>query len=86
MINQDENPQQWFSLLYELEDCAEHLSELIAQMSKDKNIDKIDFKIQMAHVYAHLNRGWNSRNQTHDYTDKERCKLTSMPDDLEPVG
>jgi hypothetical protein len=85
MINKKENQQEWCTLMYELEDSVEHLNSLIAQMSTDGEIDEVDYKTQLGHIYAHLNRGWNSINLK-EYRLCERGELTKMPDDLEPVG
>lgn len=86
MINIKSNPIEWSSLMYELEDAKEHLENLIMEMNKKGSIDEIDYKIQIGHVFAHLNRGWNSRNKIGEYDEKEREQFSSFPSDLEPCG
>ncbi|WP_412970764.1 hypothetical protein [Glaciecola sp. MF2-115] len=86
MITQNKNPLEWSTLMYELDDAVEHLNALVTQMSENGEIDEIEYKIQIAHVYAHLNRSWNTRNLTQTWNPEDREKLTQMPDDLEPVG
>lgn len=82
MIHATENPVNWARLLYELNDAKEHIESLASQMAENGQIDEIDFKIQIAHFYAHLNRSWNTRNLADDL-DEERS--SGFPNDLEPI-
>jgi len=89
MIDKDKNIVQWVNLLYELEDAHEHLGQLIKDMNEEKKGDgddfcEIDFSIQLAHIYAHLNIAWNTRNFTKDYRVKDRDELRQFPTDLKP--
>ena len=86
MINIKTNPIEWSSLMYELEDAKEHLESLLIEMNKNGSIDEIEYEIQIGHVFAHLNRGWNSRNKIGEYNEKEREQFSSFPSDLEPCG
>jgi hypothetical protein len=89
MLNSESHPVAWALFIDELADASEHLGQLIAQMSSLGQIDEIDFAIQLGHVYAHLNRAWNGRNDPSDVddaTEQQRADLTKFPDDLEPVG
>jgi hypothetical protein len=48
-----------------------------------------DFGVQIGHIFAHLNRAWNGRNDPQGMknpTDEQRSVLTSFPIDLEPCG
>lgn len=83
MININSNPEEWSSLLYELEDAKEHLESLIAEMNRNGEIHEVEYKIQLGHVFAHLNRGWNTRHKVGEYNEKERA---AYPIDLEPCG
>ncbi|QEG23273.1 hypothetical protein [Mariniblastus fucicola] len=88
MINQQENPVAWAMLMYDLDDANEHLSELIDQMSEAGCVDVEDYRVQLAHVFAHLNRAWNGRDdaeldQPSDLTNSMR---NQFPTDLEPIG
>ena len=89
MINKDDNYVEWALLMYQLEDAHEHLGSLIKDMSKDRKGDdddfcEIDFSVQLAHIYAHLNIAWSTRNFTRDYDMDEREKLVQFPKDIEP--
>ncbi len=87
MINSKSNPVEWSSLMYELEDAKEHLEKLIAQMNKDGTIDEeVEYKMHIGHIYAHINRGWNSRNIVGEYDERERETFSSFPSDIEPCG
>lgn len=86
MINVKSNPVEWSSLMYELEDAKEHLENLINEMNENGTVDEVQYKINIGHVFAHLNRGWNSRNKIGDYNAKEREEFSSFPNDIEPCG
>ncbi len=86
MINLQNNPKEWTTLMYELEDAKEHLEDLIKQMNAKGEIDEVEYEINLGHVLAHLNRGWNSRNSTGEYDEKTRVLFSQFPIDLEPCG
>lgn len=86
MINLKANPIEWSSLMYELEDAKEHLGALINELNKCGKIDEIEYQIDLGHIFAHLNRSWNSRNKIGDYNEKERELFSSFPDDINPCG
>ena len=87
MINSKSNPVEWAALLYELEDAKEHLESLITQMNSDGAIDEeSEYKIHIGHIYAHINRGWNSRNKIGEQTEDERNLFSSFPNDIESCG
>ena len=75
-------------LMYELDDAHEHLGTLISQMAEDGAIDDEDYCVQLGHVFAHLNRAWNGRNDIElDKTSDQICsKRSQFPTDLKPGG
>ncbi|TRY28670.1 hypothetical protein [Aliiglaciecola sp. M165] len=85
MINQTENSLEWSTLLFELSDVVEHTQELIDEMNANGNIGEIEYGIQIAHIYAHLNRAWNTRNLSESVTDSNREALSGFPKDIEPL-
>ncbi len=87
MLNNAEHPVAWAMLLYELSDAHEHFGKLIDQMTAKGAIDEEDFRIQLAHVYSHLNRAWHGRSDTElDQVPDELRALRSMfPVDMKPV-
>ena len=86
MINSKSNPVEWASLLYELEDAKEHLESFANEMGSNGAIDENEYKIQISHVFSHLNRSWNSRNTIGENTEKEREAYSGFPRDIEPCG
>ena len=86
MVNLEKNPVEWAGILYELDDLKEHLDSLIKQMSDEGKIDETDYEIQIGHLYAHLNRAWNSRSATVDTVEKNLGKYTEFPKDINTCG
>ncbi|QSX40482.1 hypothetical protein [Shewanella cyperi] len=70
----------------ELEDAHEHLGSLISEMANAGKIDVESYAVDVAHIYAHLNRAWNTRNATGEVTDKEWEDGRLYPKDLEPLA
>jgi hypothetical protein len=85
MINEKDNPVAWALLLSEIEEVREHLGELASKMSETGSIEDAEFSVDLGHVYAHLNRVWNSHNL--EEIPKEQWELYSrFPIDIKPVG
>ena len=73
-------------LMYELEDAHEHLGALISQMnSTDDDFDEVDLRIQLAHVFSHLNRAWHRRDKITDLNEDEWVAASKFPSDLDPL-
>jgi len=86
MINGKDHPVEWALLAYELDDAIEHLQALSKDFIPNGDIDETDFEVKLGHVYAHLNRAWNSRNRIGE-SDQEQLELESrFPTDLYPYG
>ena len=86
MINRTDNPVAWSMLLSDLEDAYEHLGELIKEISTEPEYGEPELRIDLGHVYAHLNRAWRRRLKSDDFTDSEWEAAGAFPDDLEPVA
>jgi len=89
MINKKENPVSWALLLMELDEAREHLDTLVDEMNKNGFVEDEEFSLNMEHIYAHLNRVWNSRNykDKEEYTDEQREEFTkNFPKDLFLAG
>lgn len=89
MIDPQRDPLAWSMLMYELEDAHEHLGNLIREMKADE----VAFRIDLGHVYAHLNRAWNLRDKDdawHDASNPdwntEYDAARAFPTDLEPIA
>ncbi|MFZ6844827.1 hypothetical protein [Undibacterium sp. RuTC16W] len=85
MINKEANPVEWAGLMYELEDASEHLAALIVDMEKDPEFDETVLRIQLGHVFSHLNRAWHRRDLNRDFVDEEWTNASKFPNDLEPI-
>jgi hypothetical protein len=86
MINCTDNPVAWSLLLDDLEDAREHLDNLIKEISASSGYGEPEFRIDLGHVYAHLNRAWRRRDIAEDFTDGEWAAAGAFPNDLEPVA
>ena len=70
----------------ELEDAHEHLGNLIKEMQSSGKIDVESYAVHVAHIYAHLNRAWNSRECEGELSEKQWEEYRSYPKDLEPIA
>ena len=84
MINSEDNFVEWALLSYELEDAREHLVELLAATNAP-DFDESEFGIQLAHIYSHLNRAWNSRAHLGEQSDADFQRFSDFPKDLHPL-
>jgi len=73
-------------LLSDLDDAHEHLGNLIKEIAADPEYGEPELRVDLGHVYAHLNRAWRRREITGDFTDSEWVAAGAFPDDLEPVA
>lgn len=85
MISAD-NPVAWSQFLYELEDAKEHLENLIVALQSDSTYDEEQFRVDLGHVYAHLNRAWNTRNSESGATKENWESMSRFPSNIKPVG
>ena len=87
MINQSDNPVPWALLLYEIDEVRQHLDSLAKQMASAGRIDNDDFRVQIGHAYAHLNRIWHRRNEkSEEITGEQWDAFSKFPTDINPVG
>jgi hypothetical protein len=86
MIDNTSDPVAWALLVQELDDGRQHLDALIAEMVNTGQVDEEKFRVDLGHVYAHLNRAWHSRNQTSEITDQQWTTFSQFPVDVPPVG
>lgn len=86
MINEKDNPVEWAMLITELDEAREHLDALIKSMAETESTDESEYAVQLGHVFAHLNRAWNSRELIGPIGHNEWRTCSAFPDDLDPVG
>ena len=86
MINRDSNPVGWTLLVSELEDAREHLGVMLQDMSSAEDYSEEEFRIDLGHVYAHINRAWRRRLVAEDLNDDEWEQAREFPDDIDPIA
>jgi hypothetical protein len=84
MIDKKLQPVEWAAFMYELEDAREHLEKLIKDVENIPGYGESEFRIDLGHVFAHLNRAW--RRSGRHVADADWESASQFPDDLEPVG
>ncbi|GGA29617.1 hypothetical protein GCM10010981_18220 [Dyella nitratireducens] len=84
MINKKLQSVEWAAFMYELEDAREHLENLIKDLKENPDYGDPELRIDLGHVFAHLNRAW--RRSGRDLNDTEWEWASKFPDDLTPVG
>lgn len=86
MINQESNPVEWAMLIYELDDAREHLETLLKDISESEDFTDEDYSVHLGHIFAHLNRAWNTRNVDSEMTAEQQDAMSQFPTDLQPIG
>jgi hypothetical protein len=88
MIDRIKDPVAWAALMYELADAEDGLKSLLKDIAEDPEFDEIHFGIHMAHIYAHLNRAWNTRNATSAQQDDVKLwnDWAQFPTDIAPLS
>ncbi|KQQ35991.1 hypothetical protein ASF61_07175 [Duganella sp. Leaf126] len=85
MISKETAPEAWATLMYELEDAQEHLTSLISKMNSDTEYDEVNLRIDLVHVFSHLNRAWNRRDASGDTNEENWQRDSQFPTDLKPT-
>ena len=86
MISRDRDPVSFSSFVDELADAEGHLHDLIEKVMNEPDYDETDFRVDLGHVFAHLNRAWHTRNSKDGDADADRGIVSAFPTDLTPVG
>jgi len=86
MINRTDNPFAWAMLLGDLDEAHEHLGDLIKKIATDPEYSEHELRVDLGHIYAHLNRAWHRREIAEDFSDSEWTAAGAFPNDLEPVA
>lgn len=85
MISKESAPAAWGTLMCELEDAQEHLTNLISEMGSEADYDEVNLRIDLGHVYAHLNRAWHLRHLREDPDQEQWRRASQFPKDLDPI-
>lgn len=73
-------------LRYELDEVTEHLQNPSKLVLPNSGLHEEEFEVYMGHIYAHLNRIWNSRNHVGEIDNKLWEKFTRFPLDIKLCG
>ena len=77
--------KEW--ILFQLEEGLEQLQQTIEKINSDKEFCEVDFKIDMEHLYHHINTAWNSRlsssSETKEQSDLDFKTLRQFPIDID---
>lgn len=81
----DDESKMW--ILFDLQDAHEDLTRIIADLKDDPDCDETEYRIDMAHLYHHINSAWNARHATVDEIGAEGKykKWGQFPQDIEPL-
>ncbi|MGX8883169.1 hypothetical protein ACWWD9_08140 [Methylovorus sp. SPW-M1] len=82
MIDKDKHPIGWTMFFCELDDAKEHLINLIAEIQNNPEYDEANLRVDLGHVYSHLNRAWYRRNKKEDISEEEWIEACKFPPDL----
>ena len=85
MVSKESAPVAWAALMYELEDAQEHLATLISNMNTDTDYDETNLRIDLGHVFSHLNRAWHRREKIEGFDEAEWREASRFPTDLDPT-
>ena len=74
-------------MLSELQEIGEHVASLADEMASGGRMSEGDFKVQVGHIYAHLNRLWNGRALCDsDLEGIPWSERSAFPTDISPMG
>jgi hypothetical protein len=57
-------------ILFHLREAADQLNDTIRNLSSDQEYGPEAYKVEMGHLYHHLNTAWNGREQTDEQFEK----------------
>lgn len=83
MLNRQKNPVEWGTWLHEFTDAIEHLENLTTKIGESEEFCEVDLKIQLGHIYSHLNRAWNSRHHEVDISEEKWKEFSEFPKDID---
>lgn len=85
VISNEGAPVEWAMLMYELDDAREHLQSMMSKMTSDPSFDESVFRIDLGHIFSHLNRAWNRRDLVGELDDHAWQEARKFPTDLDPI-
>lgn len=86
MISRVSDPVRFSSFVDELSDAEGHLHDLIERITEEGDCDESLVRVDLGHIFAHLNRALHMRNTRDTDPDPDWAAVSSFPKDLNPVG
>ena len=65
-------------ILSDLKEAEKELEQVIREIESDANFDFDGYCVEMRHIYYHINKAWNLRNE-----DEEKLRNCSKKDFIE---
>jgi hypothetical protein len=74
-------------VLWNLKEAREAVDQLIADMQADADYDFGEFRVDMEHLYHHINTAWNARDASPESADacsqEDFDRWRQFPQDIE---
>ena len=86
MLTSNQNSFGWALLSYELDEATEHLRALSERFVADGACDEEELRVELGHIYAHLNRAWHRRDLDGEIPSDRWATFSQFPSDVIPVG
>ena len=78
------------NVLWHLKEARAAIDELIADMETDAEYDFGEFRVDIEHLYHHVNTAWNARDATQESTDacseENFDRWRQFPQDIEIIS
>jgi len=68
---------------YEPKDARDHINTLLNWLNTQQEYDEANLRVDLGHIYSHLNRAWHRRNAGDDLNETEWVQASQFPTDLE---
>ena len=85
LIRKKSSPVEWAGLMYELEVAQDPLTALISGINAADDCHEVDLRIQLDHVFSHMNRAWHRRDKAHGLNQQAWLGDGRFPSDLDPI-
>ena len=74
-------------ILYNLKEASKQLAETINELETDKGYEYGEFRVDMEHLYHHLNTAWNAQNssdqESRECLESNYSKWRQFPKDMD---
>ena len=81
MVNQKEHPEEFEDLMHELKKAKMYIENLLEEMNSKSFKGEAYYKAQVTNIYSCINKAWNSRNDTLEFS-VDIAKSFEFPKDI----